>query len=163
MIGINTIIITIASVAIALLAFEYILGQVKNLLGEHSDKSQVKKVLNLFRVIFYIFLTIVGLGVLGVNILSLLAGAGFLGIILGLAVQQSLGNVVAGTYITLTKVVKLNQTISINAIGSNIHITGKIKHLGFSYVELEPNEEGVRLIPNSLFLTSILTIHDEVI
>lgn len=158
---INTIIITLISIVIAIIAFEYILKQVRKLLGQNGDISQVRKIINIFRLIFYIFLIFVCLGAFGISLTGLLVASGFLGIVIGLAFQVTFANFIAGVYITLTGMIKLNQTISINAIGSNILVTGQIQHLGLSHIELYADDIGIRLIPNSLFLTSILTIHSD--
>lgn len=119
----------------------------------------IRKIMNLLRLVFYSFITIVGLGILGINLLGLLAGAGFLGIILGLALQTPMSNGFAGMYITLSKTLHEKDLVKINAIGSNIYTIGTVQHIGFSHTELLSEDGIIKLIPNNLILTSIIERH----
>lgn len=145
-----------------ILIFEYGMRGLRKLISTNGEERIGRTIINIFRLIFYIIASITVLGLFGINITGLIIGAGFLGIVLGLAVQTTLGNFFSGMYIIISKTIKINQEISLNAIGSNIMVKGKIIYIGFSHTELIGEDNQKRLIPNNLFITSILTIHSTV-
>ena len=140
--------------------FEYILRTLRRTVFTNGSASIGRKISNLFRLIFYPIVLILCLQIIGVNLVALLASAGFLGIILGLALQTPLSNAFAGVYISLSRMVKEGDTIRLNAIGSNIFTEGKIKHIGFSHLELLAADGSEKIIPNNLLLISILEKHN---
>lgn len=136
--------------------FEYGMRILKRTVFANSNKSTGRKIVNLFRFIWYPFILIVVAGLLGLNLVGLLAGAGFLGIILGLALQAPMSNFFAGIYIALSRIVKEGDTVKVNSIGSNIFVEGVIHHIGLSHVELEIVDGIIKYIPNNLMITSII-------
>ena len=156
---INLILIATIGIPIILI-FEYGMRGLRKLIATNGEERIGRTIVNIFRFIFYIVASIIVLGLFGINITGLLAGAGFFGIVLGLAVQATLSNFFNGMYIIITRIVRVNDEISINAIGSNIQVTGKVKHIGWSHLEFYENEtKDLKFIPNSLVVSSILTRH----
>jgi len=150
-------IITVSvSALVAAIIFEIIMRWVRKKLMERTNKGIIRRLINVFRIVFYSFLGIVELGVWGVNLFALLAGAGFLGIIIGLAVQQPLGNAFSGMYILISKLVREGDHIGINAVGSNIIINGTVHHIGFSHTEIIDQKGKLNIVPNNVLISSIL-------
>ena len=58
--------------------------------------NEINAIKDLFRVFAYVVLMIVVLDILKVNVTGLLVGAGFAGIVIGLAAQNSLSGILAG-------------------------------------------------------------------
>jgi small conductance mechanosensitive channel len=152
----RVIVITITVVA-SVIVFEALMRWLRKAIESKSNRRNTRRVINIFRLIFYCFVAIVELGVWGVNLVAILAGAGFLGIIIGLAVQQPLGNFFSGVYIVISRIVKEGEVISVNAIGSNIMITGIVRHIGFSHTELLDSKGRLNIVPNNVLISSILT------
>lgn len=153
-INLYTIIIVVSFVVVASLLFEYVVRWFKKSFKVTNGIG--RKAVMILRIIFYSFIVLVAFGVMGINLVGLLAGAGFLGIIIGLAVQQPLGNAFGGIYIGISRLVKEGDYIRINAIGSNIMTSGKVIHIGFSHTELLDDNSIIKFIPNNLMITSIL-------
>jgi len=162
MIGlVERITIITTSVIVAVIIFEILMMWLRHAITLKTNKRSIKRLVNAFRLVFYVFLGIIELGVWGINIVAVLAGAGFLGIIVGLAVQVPLSNIFSGVYILTSKMVREDEKISINAIGSNINITGVIKHIGFSYTEMVDSKGKVNIVPNNVMVSSILVVEEE--
>lgn len=158
LVGRITIITT--SVIVAVIIFEILMMWLRHAITLKTNKRSIKRLVNAFRLIFYVFLGIIELGVWGINIVAVLAGAGFLGIIVGLAVQVPLSNIFSGVYILTSKMVREDEKISINAVGSNINVTGVIKHIGFSYTEMIDSKGKLNIIPNNVIVSSILVVEE---
>jgi len=148
--------IIIINTFILVVIFEFLMHLLRKRITAKGNKQMAGQVINIFRLIFYLFLVIVELGIWGANIISILAGAGFLGIIVGLAVQQPLSNFFSGIYVVISRIVRRDDVISINCIGSGIIITGKISHIGFSHTELIDKSGKLNVIPNNVLVSSIL-------
>ena len=146
------IINTIVFIAI----FELLMRWLRKAIAAKGNEQIARRIINIFRLIFYCFLGIVELGIWGVDLVAILAGAGFLGIIIGLAVQQPLSNFFSGIYVVISRIVRRDDIISINCIGSGIIITGKVSHIGFSHTELIDKSGKLNVVPNNVLVSSIL-------
>lgn len=142
------------------MVFELLMRWLKKRITAKGNERIARNLINFFRLIFYCFLGIVELGIWGTNLLSILAGAGFLGIIIGLAVQQPLSNFFSGIYVVMSRIVRRDDIISINCIGSGIIIEGKVSHIGFSHTELIDKSGKLNVVPNNVLVSSILIRHD---
>ncbi len=91
-------------------------------------------------------------GVLGVSLQHLLIGAGVTGIVLGIAAQQSLGNVFASLVLLFARPFVVGDDIRLRsgAIGT---IDAKVVGIGLTYVTLQ-TDDGVLRVPNSAMLAS---------
>jgi len=147
-IAINTVILVVL--------FELLMRWLKKRITTKGNERIARNLVNFFRLMFYCFLGIVELGIWGVNLFSLLAGAGFLGIIIGLAVQQPLSNFFSGIYVVMSRIVRRDDVISINCIGNGIIITGRVSHIGFSHTELIDGTGKLNIVPNNVLVSSIL-------
>ena len=147
--------ITVSAVIVVLL-FEMLMRWLRSVIIQRTNRQIIRRLVNIFRLVFYSFLVIVLLGIWGVNLVAILAGAGFLGIIIGLAVQQPLGNFFSGVYVVVSRIIKEGETISINAIGNNISVEGVVHHIGFAHTELIDKKGKLNIIPNNVIVSSIL-------
>lgn len=73
-----------------------------------------RTVFRIFQLIIWIIALFIILGVLGVNLTGLLAGAGFMGIVVGLAAQETLGNVVSGLIMMFSRPFEIGDWIEIS-------------------------------------------------
>ena len=86
--------------------------------------------------------------VLGVPPARLLVSGAVTGVILGVAAQQSLGNVVAGVVLLLNRPFQVGQEITVRSGALACHYSGRVVSVGLTYVQLD-TDEGLVLLPNS--------------
>lgn len=98
----------------------------------------------------YVILIIALLAVLGVSLDHLLIGAGIAGIILGVAAQQSLGNIFAAVVMLFARPFVVGDTIRIRS-GTLGVIDVKVLGTGLTYVTVM-SDDGVLRVPNSIML-----------
>jgi small-conductance mechanosensitive channel len=98
----------------------------------------------------YVLLIIALLAVLGVSLDHLLIGAGVAGIILGVAAQQSLGNVFAAVVMLFARPFVVGDTIRIRSGVTGV-LDVKVLGIGLTYVTVM-TDDGVLRIPNSIML-----------
>ncbi|MCU1362365.1 MAG: Small-conductance mechanosensitive channel-like protein [Acidimicrobiaceae bacterium] len=98
----------------------------------------------------YVVLIIALLAVLGVSLDHLLIGAGVAGIILGVAAQQSLGNVFAAIVMLFARPFVVGDHIRIRSGVTGV-LDVKVLGLGLTYVTVM-TDDGVLLVPNSILL-----------
>jgi small-conductance mechanosensitive channel len=75
------------------------------------------------------------------------------GVIVGIAAQQSLGNVFAGMVLLMTRVFRVGDQVRIRSGPLGGEINGVISGMGLSYVVLEA-EDGRLHVPNSQVLSA---------
>src|SRR3989338_2642631 len=85
---------------------------------------------NALKVVLWVILLIIALSNLGVNVSGLLAGLGIMGIIVGFALQDTLGNLAAGVFILFNKPFRVGDTVNIGGI------TGTVEKIGIAACEL---------------------------
>ncbi|HQU26516.1 MAG TPA: mechanosensitive ion channel family protein [Acidimicrobiales bacterium] len=91
-------------------------------------------------------------GTLGLSLTHLLVGAGLVGVVLGIAAQQSLANVFAAVVLLFARPFVVGDTIRIRSgvVGTmDVLVLG----IGLTYVTVK-TEDGVLKIPNSIVLGS---------
>jgi small-conductance mechanosensitive channel len=93
------------------------------------------------------------LAVLEVSIEHLLVGAGLAGVILGIAAQQSLGNVFAGLVLILARPFNVGDQIRIRSGALGGIFDASVREMSLTYVTLS-TEDGRLKIPNSAMLAS---------
>jgi len=101
----------------------------------------------------YVFIICAELGLLDVSIDHLLVGAGLAGIVLGIAAQQSLGNVFASVVLLLAKPFSVGERIRIRsgALGGIFDAT--VLGVSLTYVTVR-TDDGILKIPNSVMLAT---------
>lgn len=98
----------------------------------------------------YVLLIIALLAVLGVSLDHLLIGAGVAGIILGVAAQQSLGNIFAAIVMLFARPFVVGDSIRIRSGVTGV-LDVKVLGIGLTYVTVM-TDDGVLRIPNSIML-----------
>jgi small conductance mechanosensitive channel len=82
---------------------------------------------------------------------SMLAGAGVLSLVVGLASQQALSNIVSGILIVIFKPFRINDKITINTY------TGFVEDINLRQVVIRDLENNRIIIPNSVISNGIIT------
>lgn len=92
------------------------------------------------------------LAIFGVSFAHLLLGAGLLSVVLGIAAQQSLGNLFAALVLLVARPFRVGDAIIVRS-GTLGVVQGRVIGIGLAYVILE-TDDGVLRIPNAVMLAS---------
>jgi small conductance mechanosensitive channel len=95
---------------------------------------------------------VVALSIAGVNPRTLALGGAFTAVIVGLAAQQTLGNVIAGTVLLSARPFRVGDPVRLQGGQIAGQIEGTISSLGLLYTTFA-TEEGSILVPNSVVLS----------
>jgi small conductance mechanosensitive channel len=94
---------------------------------------------------------LVALDVAGVNPAALLLGGAFTAVILGLAAQQTLGNLIAGTVLLSAGPFRVGERVRLQGGPLAGRIEGTVSSLGLLYTTFS-TEDGAVMVPNSVVL-----------
>jgi small conductance mechanosensitive channel len=94
---------------------------------------------------------LVALGVAGIEARTLLVGGAFTAVILGLAAQQTLGNVIAGTVLLSAKPFRVGERVRLQGGPLAGQIEGTVSSLGLLYTTFATGDDSI-LVPNSVVL-----------
>ena len=112
-------------------------------------------------IIYYsiiIFGLIVSLVNLGFNVATILTVLGSVGLAMGLALQETIKNIISGVYISVSNIFKIGDIISLKPLGNLNSTYGKILDYNLYYTTiLEPTRNVISVIPNSVIQNNILT------
>ena len=92
---------------------------------------------------------------IGIDLQGAITSLGLTGFALGLALKDTISNLVAGAFIVMYRPFQLDNYIIITT-EKNI-IEGKVRSIDFRYTTLQ-GEKGTVLVPNSILYTNIITI-----
>jgi small-conductance mechanosensitive channel len=95
---------------------------------------------------------VVALSIAGVNPRTLALGGAFTAVIVGLAAQQTLGNVIAGTVLLSARPFRVGDRVRLQGGQIAGQIDGTIGSLGLLYT-IFSTEEGSVMVPNSVVLS----------
>jgi small conductance mechanosensitive channel len=101
----------------------------------------------------YVAVMIIALDELGVQLGQLLFGGAVTGVIIGIASQQSLGNVFAGLMLVISRPFAVGDHVVVHSGGLGGPLEGCVIEMGLVYLTLE-NEEGLIRLPNTAVLNS---------
>lgn len=101
----------------------------------------------------YLFVIFAVLSILNVSVERLLVGAGLAGIVLGIAAQQSLGNVFAGLVLITAKPFRIGDRIRIRSGALGGIFDARVREMSLTYVTLH-TDDGDLKVPNSAMLAA---------
>lgn len=103
------------------------------------------------KLITIVLIGVVALKIAGVKTSTLAVGGAFTAVVVGLAAQQTLGNVFAGIVIQATRPFQVGHRVRLSGIGVSDALEGTVSSIGLFYTTvLESNER--TLIPNNMLL-----------
>jgi small-conductance mechanosensitive channel len=98
---------------------------------------------------------LIALGVAGVSTGSLIAGGAFTAIVLGIAAQQTLGNLFAGLVLITARPFRVGERIRLQAGALGGVLEGVVSSLGLMYTTLARGEDRI-MIPNNGVLSAVV-------
>jgi small-conductance mechanosensitive channel len=103
---------------------------------------------------------IVALDVAGVRTQTLALGGAFTAVIFGLAAQQTLGNVIAGTVLLSARPFRVGERVRLQGGGLAGQIEGTVSSLGLLYTTFARGDDSI-LVPNSVVLSvAVIPLHE---
>ena len=109
----------------------------------------------LIRLLAVLVTLIWALHIAGVSAGSLVAGSAFTAVILGLAAQQTLGNVFAGMVLLTARPFRVGERIRLQAGATGGPIEGVVSSLGLLYTTIASGEDRT-MVPNNLVLSAVI-------
>lgn len=137
----------------AVLAVRAVTAEVSRVVTPRAGASAASALGVLVTFVGYVVAVFVGLDILAVQVQHLLIGGALTGVVLGIALQQVLGNVFAGLVLLFVRPFAVGDHIFIRSGSLNGPLDGVVTGIGLTYVTLE--SDGLPLnIPNSAMLAS---------
>jgi small-conductance mechanosensitive channel len=107
----------------------------------------------LVRLVTVGIVVLVVLGVAGVSASSIVAGSAFTAVIVGLAAQQTLGNLFAGMVLLSARPFRVGERVRLQAGAVAGQLEGVVSSLGLLYTTLARGEDRV-MVPNNVVLSA---------
>lgn len=129
-----------------------------------NNKSNNKKILHaqIGWIIFYIivfFGFIFSLTYLDINIAPLFAILATFGLGIGLALQDSIKNIISGVYLSIYNIFTIGDDIEVKTLSSELSTKGKIHNFNLFYTTLENSKNNQIIhVPNFLLQTNLISI-----
>ena len=142
----------------------YIKSYIINKSNGVNQEYSISKNLVLHEIAWFMYYSILVIGIvfllinLGVNVAAILTLLGTLGLAFGLAMQDSIKNLISGVYIMLYGIYNIGDIIEITTISSpNTAVIGKVLDFNLLYTTIAKNTQENTYIPNSIIQTNILS------
>ena len=105
----------------------------------------------LIRLVTVAVALLVALRVAGVEARTLAVGGAFTAVILGLAAQQTLGNLIAGTVLLSARPFRVGERVRLQGGPLGGQIEGTVSSLGLLYTTFATGDDSI-MVPNSVVL-----------
>jgi small conductance mechanosensitive channel len=168
------VVLTLALGLAAVLVIQRIL---LGLLTRYASARRAGLLLAAYRIVAYGFLTVVVLVVAGVNSLAILAGGTFAGLVLGLAGQVALSNVIAGITLLAVRPIHPGERVTLISWQYGLLMpayppkffsqdfvfpgyTGVVVDLGLVYSVIQLDEGVTMRVPNSILIQAAILSHE---
>jgi len=156
------------------LAIRIVDGIIERVVEPTIGATRARGVKNLFQVVAAVIMVVFIFAMYGVNLTAALIGAGFLGIVLGLAAQQVLGNIFAGLSMLVSKPFEIGDRVTIatssyGLTGSTYAhesqtngFTGVIQDVGIFFTRVLLDNGAPAVFPNSVVVGALIVNHSKV-
>jgi small-conductance mechanosensitive channel len=145
--------LTVAFLVLAVLAIRSTASQIARSIRSRGAPAAGGTVRLLITLVGYVIVLLIALGMLAVPLGKLLVGGAITGVVVGIAAQQSLGNIFAGLLIILARPFAIGDEIRVRSGALGGPIDGRVIALSLIYTTLETDEGPVQL-PNLGLLSS---------
>jgi len=149
-------IVTWITVPTLLIAGIYAVGRLADAMGRLLSRRSSEAAGAVVRLVAtgvgYLLVLIAVFALLGVSLTHLIIGFGLAGVVLGIAAQQSLGNIFASLVLLFARPFSVGEHIRIRS-GTVGVIDAWVLGIGLTYVTLQ-TEDGLLKVPNSVILAS---------
>jgi small-conductance mechanosensitive channel len=143
----------LAFVIAAVVAIRAVAAEVYVVIGARTGPSHAGVLRWLVTIAGYVIVLVTALGLFAVPVGHLLLGGAVTGVIIGIAAQQSLGNVFAGVVLLLARPFAIGETIRIRSGSLGGVLDGTVSGMGMTYVTLL-TADGPVSVPNGSLLAA---------
>jgi len=151
--------ITIATVVILVILGWAIARDIGRSMGpalfRRLDPATAGTVGFLIRLATIVVAIIVALQVAGIEAKTLALGGAFTAVVLGLAAQQTLGNLIAGTVLLSARPFRVGERVRLQGGGVAGQVEGIVSSLGLLYTTFATGEDSI-MVPNSVVLNAAI-------
>jgi small-conductance mechanosensitive channel len=144
------------TVPVVLIAGIYAVGRLADGMGRFLARREIEAAGAVVRLVAtgvgYLLVLIAVFELLGVSIAHLIIGFGLAGVVLGIAAQQSLGNIFASMVLLFARPFSVGDHIRVRS-GTVGVVDAWVLGIGLTYVTLQ-TEDGILKVPNSVVLAS---------
>lgn len=144
---------TVAYVIFGLAAVVGLAGKARDLLAPRVGTGHAAVIRYSIMMLGAVITIVVILELLGVPVTQLLVGGAVTTIFIGIAAQQSLGNVFAGIVLLFSRPFAVGDSVVLRSGALSGPIQGVVVEIGITYVRLETGD-GVMYLPNSQVLAA---------
>jgi hypothetical protein len=144
---------TVVVVVFGIIATARLSSALSRLVARRSVAAAEGAVKYLAAVVGYLFVAFSALALLNVSVERLLVGAGLLGVVLGIAAQQSLGNIFAGLVLILARPFGVGDHIRIRSGALGGIFDAWVLEISLTYVTVR-TDDGQLKIPNTAMLAA---------
>jgi len=134
----------------------YAVGRLADGMGQYLARRSIEAAGAVVRLVAtgvgYLLVLIAVFELLGVSIAHLIIGFGLAGVVLGIAAQQSLGNIFASMVLLFARPFSVGEHIRVRS-GTIGVVDAWVLGIGLTYVTLQ-TEDGLLKVPNSVVLAS---------
>lgn len=144
------------TVPVVLIAGIYAVGRLADGMGRFLARREIEAAGAVVRLVAtgvgYLLVLIAVFELLNVSIAHLIIGFGLAGVVLGIAAQQSLGNIFASLVLLFARPFSVGEHIRVRS-GTVGVVDAWVLGIGLTYVTLQ-TEDGILKVPNSVVLAS---------
>jgi len=148
--------VTWITVPILLISGIYAVGRLADGMGRFLARRTLEAAAAIVRLVAtgvgYLLVLIAVFELLGVSLAHLIIGFGLAGVVLGIAAQQSLGNIFASLVLLFARPFSVGEHIRVRS-GTIGVVDAWVLGIGLTYVTLQ-TEDGLLKVPNSVVLAS---------
>lgn len=155
----SIIIVIISTIIYKILIFFLTKSEEKSIFAENKKRKTYMRLLRtIIRYVFIIITVLVILQIYGVNVSSLLAGVGILGVIIGLAIQDWLKDIIRGSSILSDNYFQVGDVVKYKEIEGKVLVLGlkttKIQDLKTSNIISIANRniEEIEVVSNKVYI-----------
>ena len=147
---------------------------IERIVGPAFGVTRTRGVKNLFQIVAGIVIVIFVFTLFGVNLTAALIGAGFLGIVLGLAAQQVLGNIFAGLSLLASKPFEIGDRVKISTSAYGLTgstythesepsgFTGVVQDVGIFFTRVLLDNGIPSVFPNSVVIGALIVNYSKI-
>ncbi len=165
------------ALALGYVAIEFIGREIRSLSVRVFGERRGDMVLVVYRFVTYVLLALILLAIAGISGTALLAGGTFAGLVLGLAGQTVLSNIIAGIMLILSRPYEVEDRITFVTWQYGLIVpsyppklfsheslmpgySGRILDIGLLYSEIKLDDGPTMKVPNSVMVVAAIVSHE---
>lgn len=156
-----TLVITVVCIAIGVAAVRSIVTWFAVLIATYLGPSRTRGISAVLSFVFYVILAIVIAGQTKLDLSGLAISGALTGVIVGIAAQASLSNIIAGLVILFARPYRPGQFVTVRAAAfAGSEYSGEVGDITLFFTTLLSNAQEIR-VPNSSMVASVVVLRPQ--